>query len=112
MNNSELFNRLTADSSLDNSTSVSNQNSNPEPFVVNEVLSNDPLTILCSRAKTHGFKIHDVPGDGNCLFSSLTYHSSLLGLQNIENKELRTMVADYLEENLIVDGSHYSHFLP
>ena len=70
MNNCELFNSLNADSSLDNSSSVSDQNYNPEPMV-NEVLFNDPLTILSSRAETHGFKIHDVPGDGNCLFSSI-----------------------------------------
>ena len=78
VNNSELFNSLTADSSLHNSSSISDQNSNPEPtcMVVNEELSNDHLTVLCSRAKTHGFKIHDVPGDGNCLFSSITYQLS------------------------------------
>ena len=76
------------------------------------MLSNVPFSILCSRAKTHGFKIHDVPGDGNCLFSSVAYQLPLLGLQHIDSKDLRTMVGDYLEENPIVDGSHYSNFLP
>ena len=50
--------------------------------------------------------MHDVPGDGDCLFSSVAYQLQRLG-HNVNKSSLRQMVADYLSEH----ADFYSAFV-
>ena len=52
---------------------------------------------LEAKAHQSGFSIHDVPYDGNCMFSALSYQLQSIGVSNSD--ELRQMVANYLESN-------------
>ncbi|XP_064402301.1 uncharacterized protein LOC135348074 [Halichondria panicea] len=54
----------------------------------------------------HGLVIHDVPGDGNCMFSSVSYQLQHLG-HDVNASTLREMSVDYLTDN----GDRYSHFV-
>ena len=63
VNNNELFNSLIEHSN----DYVAGFNNDCSRFENNDVLS-APFGILCYRVKANGFKIHDVPGDGNCPF--------------------------------------------
>ena len=67
------------------------------------------FTTLTSLAKYHGFTIHDVPLDGNCMFSSLAYQLQCAGMcdTQCDSTELRDMVANYLQNH----SSTYSHFV-
>ena len=49
--------------------------------------------------------VHDVPGDGDCLFSSVAYQ--LQGVGHVTKSSLRQMVADYLSEH----ADFYSAFV-
>ena len=55
--------------------------------------------ILETLASTNGFTIHDVPYDGDCLFSTITYQLQSIGIYNGSKDELRKIVADHLDEN-------------
>ena len=50
-------------------------------------------------ATSNQFTIHNVPGDGNCLFNTVLYQleSNVVVTTTVEN--LRQMVANYLEEH-------------
>ena len=65
--------------------------------------SNDGLSVaihsLKLLASQNGFSIHDVPYDGNCMFSAVSYQLRDNGVCNTNSKDLRLMVADYLEQN-------------
>ena len=50
-------------------------------------------------AHENGFAIHDVPYDGNCMFSAVSHQLQTSGVCTVDSNELRQMVADYLEEN-------------
>ena len=54
---------------------------------------------LRAFAKENGYVVHDIPSDGDCLFSTIAYQLKSVGLQNIDKCELRRMVADYLDIN-------------
>ena len=67
---------------------------------------------LTAAAEELGFSIHEVPRDGNCLFSAIASQLDSLGVQDVDAHTLRKMVVSYLRENPFVDGTHYSTFLP
>ena len=51
---------------------------------------------LTALAQENDFAIHDVPGDGNCLFNAIAYQ-----LQFTNASEMRESVATYLESNAV-----------
>jgi len=61
--------------------------------------TSDPVShyanVLESFAREHGLRVHDVPRDGNCLFSSVAYQLQNRG----HDVNLRQMVISYLSEN-------------
>ena len=62
---------------------------------------NDVSDVLETVARERGFTVHEVPRDGNCLFSSVAYQSE------ISSDKLRSMLVSYLRENC----THYSNFV-
>ena len=58
------------------------------------------------------YSIYDVPCDGNCLFSAITYQLESIGIQSVDAQTLRKMAVNYLRSNPFVDGVHYSEFVP
>ena len=54
---------------------------------------------LTTITRENGFIIHDVPYDGDCLFSAITYQLKSIGLHSGDKSELRKMVADHLDAN-------------
>ena len=71
------------------------------------------LTIIILRgiAFRHGFTVHDVPADGDCMFSAIAYQLASIGLSDIDAHTLRTMLVSHLEDHPHVNGTHYSTFL-
>ena len=57
--------------------------------------------------RENGFTIHDVPGDGNYLFNAIAYQLRLFEVCSNGISELRSMVANNLEENKV----YYCDFL-
>ena len=47
----------------------------------------------------NGFTIHDVPSDGDCMFSAILYQLNSTGLCDVDSDTLRQTVADYLRVN-------------
>ena len=72
---------------------------------------NSPFTIasiaLEELARENGFAIHDVPYDGNCMFSAVAYQLQSTGICNVDSSKLRAMLANHLEDN----SALYSQFL-
>ena len=62
---------------------------------------------LESCASKANMMIHDVPGDGNCLYWSILYQLIARGAYNASVSELREMTAAYLESH----SDFYSHFV-
>ena len=64
---------------------------------------NDAFTIafhvLERIARENGFAIHNVPYDGNCLFSSIAYQLDSIAASGVDKSTLREMVAEHLENN-------------
>ena len=54
---------------------------------------------LKARAHQNSFTIRDVPYDGNCIFSSISYQLQTTGVCNVNSNELRQKVADHLQAN-------------
>ena len=77
----------------------------PPPVVS---LSNDPVrraSVILSRvARERGFIVHDVPGDGDCLFNSIAYQ---LQHCSLSSDTIRNMLVSHLRENAV----HYSSFV-
>ncbi len=111
---------LVNDNELFTSLSNSNNDANQPDIVVNDndgsVLNDGNLITLFntlrSKAKANGFIIHDVPGDGNCLFSSVSYQLPSIGMQPISSATLRNMLVNHFQNNPIINGVHYCNFLP
>ena len=63
---------------------------------------NDPLLSAMHKLKTiasqNGFTIHDVPADGDCMFSAIVYQLSSIGI-HVDSQTLRQNVADYMQAN-------------
>ncbi len=57
------------------------------------------VTNLLSYATHNNFSIHDVPGDGNCLFNAVLYQLKANGTIIATVQDLRQMVASYLEDH-------------
>ena len=54
---------------------------------------------LKTITRENGFIVHDVPYDGDCLFSAIVYQLKSIGLHSGDKNELRKMVADHLDAN-------------
>ena len=61
----------------------------------------------CLEQFASGLTIHNVPGDGNCLFWSLAYQLNTKTMCSTSAPELRQMVASYTENH----SDHFSSFL-
>ena len=93
----------------DNSSSVSNQpldkdsTQSMEYCPSNPSSSNDALTVAFSvlerAARENGFAIHDVPYDGDCLFSSIAYQLESIAACRVDKNTLREILVDHLESN-------------
>ena len=63
-------------------------------------------------ATERGFIIQDVPADGDCLFSAISVQLENVGIQRIESRDLRSAVAQYMEQNpMITSELHYRSFI-
>jgi len=84
---------------------------NPEPTNASSNTPSDPVShyadVLESFARDHGLRVHNVPRDGNCLFTSVAYQLQSVG-NDVNESSLRQMVVDYLSGH----GDVYSLFLP
>ncbi|MCG8625789.1 MAG: hypothetical protein MJE68_27790, partial [Proteobacteria bacterium] len=70
----------------------------------NSLSSDDNLfsiafNVLEQVATENGFAIHNVPFDGDCLFSSIAYQLEPITACSIKKNTLRQMVVDYLKNN-------------
>jgi len=88
----------------------------PVMFVILSLLMpvqtpSDPVShyadVLESFARDHGLRVHNVPRDGNCLFTSVAYQLQSVG-NDVNESSLRQMVVDYSSGQ----GDVYSPFLP
>lgn len=65
--------------------------------------TNDELMAASDRlqalVRDNGFVIHNVPGDGNCLFNAIAYQLRSMGMTVGSINNLRSTLANYLEEN-------------
>ena len=57
------------------------------------------FNVLEQVAKENGFAIHNVPFDGDCLFSSIAYQLEPIIAFSVDKNTLRQMVVDHLENN-------------
>ena len=74
--------------------------------------SSDNLFTIASSAleelaRENGFLIHDVPYDGNCMFSAIAYQLKSIDICSVDSSKLREMLAKHLEDN----SALYSPFL-
>ena len=80
------------------------QQVNTVPICSNNLtFGNDDLMAASDRlqalARDNGFIIHNVPGDGNCLFNAIAYQLRPFGVTVDDISKLRSAVANNLEEN-------------
>ena len=54
---------------------------------------------LKALARVNGFNIHEVPYDGSCMFSAVSYQLKNSGVYSADSNEMRQKVADHLEAN-------------
>ena len=63
----------------------------------------DEFSMAVSQLKAlaclNGFNIHEVPYDGNCMFSAVSYQLKNSGVCSADCNEMRQKVADHLEAN-------------
>jgi len=57
------------------------------------------------------YSIHDLPHEGNCLFTAIVYQLESIGIQSVDAQTLRKTAVNYLRNNLFVDGFHCSEFV-
>ena len=57
------------------------------------------FNVLEQVAGENGFAIHNVPYDGDCLFSSIAYQLEPITACSVNKSKLRQMVVDHLENN-------------
>ena len=82
-----------------NFSSESHETSDDDSCLDNSDSHDDSFGGLSQIAKHHGFIVHDVPGDGDCLFSAITCQLEPIGISNINKHALRHQVVSYLAEN-------------
>ena len=69
------------------------------------------IDLIC-LARQHGLAIHNVPGDGDCLFHSISYQLEHIGLPSTNAPSLRANVVSHLRANPHAsDGTHFSNFI-
>ena len=72
---------------------------------------NDTLKVayntLATSARENNIVIHDVPADGDCLFSAIAYQLDSIGIHSVDKCKLRQMVATYLDKH----NSFYQNFV-
>ena len=106
-NNSDLFTGLTEES-MDTDDTHIDENMDTGT-VVSQTCSIE--NVLSSVASRNGFTVHDIPADGNCLFSAIAYQLPSIGITDIDANNLRIMLVNYLEDHPTVEGIHYRSFL-
>ena len=98
----QLESNCYTDSAKNNSADVA-VNVESESMECSSISDSDVFSIALHKLGTlacqNGFTIHPVPSDGNCMFSAISYQLQSTGVCNVDNNELRQMVADYLEAN-------------
>ena len=63
-------------------------------------------------ATKKGFSVHNVPADGDCLFSAIALQLESLGIQAVRSQDLRHNLVKYMQENpAIGDNIIYKDFL-
>ena len=107
--NSESTHQPNIEDSIDNGSSRSNQledeygTQSMECCPSSLSSGNDALTVafnvLERAAREKGFAIHDVPYDGDCLFSSIAYQLESIAACRIDKNTLREMLVDHPESN-------------
>ena len=99
---------MQTDSPVASQTSVANVVSHNVPNIDNEFAmdcsdnENDLSTAvhkLETIASQNGFTIHDVPYDGNCMFSAIAYQLNSSGVCDVDSSRLRQTIADFLKSN-------------
>ena len=69
------------------------------------------IDLVC-LARQHGLAVHNVPGDGDCLFHAISYQLEHIGLPSTSGPSLRADVVSHLRANPHAsDGTHYSNFI-
>ena len=72
----------------------------------------DPLTVASNAleqlAHENGFAIHNVPSDGNCMFSALTYQLQSMGRCVVESIALRNNMVAWKTMFLLTLHSYHS----
>ena len=90
---------------------VFNEGSDPPIASDSSVNSSDPVSYYTNAlkvfARKEGFEIHDVPSDGNCLFSACAYQLQYLGRDVVDASSLRQAVCQYLSRY----GDFFSDFV-
>ena len=79
--------------------------SNDEQCISNPVIICTDM--LKAFVKQYGFSVHDMPGDGDCLFSAVAYQLQNVG-HNVNKSSLRQLVANYLSDHV----DEYCPFVP
>ena len=81
----------------------------PKPMEYSDDRSEFSIALqrLKTVAKQNSFTIHDIPLDGNCMFSAISYQLQANGVCSADSSKLRQKVADHLEAN----AQLYSDFL-
>ena len=95
--------------SIDNGDSSSNQvvdkddnqsmECQPYSLYVDDDVFTIAFNVLEQVARENGFAIHNVPYDGDCLFSSIAYQLEPITACNVDKNTLRQMVVDHLKNN-------------
>ena len=120
-NDADLFAGLIKQPDTNENSSTIDDSSNTEPCTQDQILNdcdhvhseptntasnptiNNTLTAATNRlqalARSNNFIVHDVPGDGNCLFNAIAYQLRSLGMTVNNTSEFRNVVANNLEEN-------------
>ena len=65
--------------------------------------------ILVRMANEHGFVIHDVIGNGDCLFNAIAYQIDCS--EKIDGPCLRAMTVEYLRDHPYFNGIHQGNFV-
>jgi hypothetical protein len=62
---------------------------------------------LCKVAERHGFITHDVPPDGDCMFSATLHQMEMRGFQSMSTTELRAEMCTHMKKHM----KHYKPFV-
>ena len=99
----ELFTSIVEQSDVDASDIAINMDADDSMDTLPSNLpETDPFTLASTAleqlAHENGFAIHNVPSDGNCMFSA--YQLQCMGICVVDSSALRLMVVNHLEDNV------------